>query len=156
MVTPLSQFVGSQSAIHVIVGERYKAVTDQTILYALGFWGGDEAIEAMDPNVRDRILDRPRAREIMADPPREPTYEELQERYGGPGVSEEELLLRMECSPEELAMLRVAGPPPSYDRLDAGSPLVTLVEQLTRRTDRDYIHIHKAGLSLTLARTVGA
>ena len=29
MVTPLSQFVGSQAAINVIVGERYKEVTDQ-------------------------------------------------------------------------------------------------------------------------------
>ena len=64
MVTPLSQFVGSQAAINVITGERYKEVTDQTILYALGYWGGDEAIEAMEPDVRDRILARPRAREI--------------------------------------------------------------------------------------------
>src|ERR1043166_8417625 len=30
MVTPLSQFVGSQAAINVIIGERYKQVTDQT------------------------------------------------------------------------------------------------------------------------------
>ena len=36
MVTPLSQFVGSQAAINVIVGERYKQVTDQTIEYAMG------------------------------------------------------------------------------------------------------------------------
>ena len=39
MVTPLSQFVGSQAAINVIVGERYKEVTDQIIQYALGYWG---------------------------------------------------------------------------------------------------------------------
>ena len=37
MVTPLSQFVVSQAAINVIVGERYKEVTDQVIQYALGF-----------------------------------------------------------------------------------------------------------------------
>ena len=39
MVTPLSQFVVSQAAINVIVGERYKEVTDQVIQYALGYWG---------------------------------------------------------------------------------------------------------------------
>ena len=39
MVTPLSQFVGSQAAINVIVGERYKEVTDQVIRYALGHFG---------------------------------------------------------------------------------------------------------------------
>jgi oxaloacetate decarboxylase alpha subunit len=152
MVTPLSQFVGSQAAINVITGERYREVTDQTILYALGYWGGDEAIEGMQPDVRDRILARPRAREIMADPPREPTYEELRARYAAPGVSDEEMLLRMECSDAELAALRAAGPPRRYDHLDAASPLVTLVEQLTTRTDRAYIHVQKGALTLTLAR----
>ncbi|HEX9144510.1 MAG TPA: hypothetical protein VGA09_09585 [Candidatus Binatia bacterium] len=47
MVTPLSQFVGSQAAINVIVGERYKEVTDQIIQYALGYWGR-EGTELMD------------------------------------------------------------------------------------------------------------
>ena len=48
MVTPLSQFVGSQAAINVIVGERYKEVTDQIIQYALGYWGREGA-ELLDP-----------------------------------------------------------------------------------------------------------
>ena len=48
MVTPLSQFVGSQAAINVIVGERYKEVTDQIIQYALGYWG-QEGAELMEP-----------------------------------------------------------------------------------------------------------
>ena len=63
MVTPLSQFVGSQAAINVIVGERYKQVTDQTIEYAMGIWG-KEGAEFMDPNVKEKILNRPRAKEI--------------------------------------------------------------------------------------------
>ena len=48
MVTPLSQFVGSQAAINVIAGERYREVTDQVIEYALGYYG-ETAVEAMDP-----------------------------------------------------------------------------------------------------------
>jgi oxaloacetate decarboxylase alpha subunit len=152
MVTPLSQFVGSQAAINVITGERYKEVTDQTIFYALGYWGGQECIQGMHPDVRDRILARSRARELGASPPREPTYDDLRARFGGPGVSDEEMLLRMECTPEELAALQAAGPPRDYEHLDAGSPLVTLVEQLTRRTDRSYIHVQKGDLALTLAR----
>jgi hypothetical protein len=48
--------------------------------------------------------------------------------------------------------LRAAGPPRRYDHLDATSPLVTLVEQLTRRADRGYVHIQRGDLSLTLAR----
>ena len=62
MVTPLSQFVGSQAAINVIVGERYKEVTDQVIQYALGLWG-KEAPDLMDPDVKDKILSRSRAKE---------------------------------------------------------------------------------------------
>jgi oxaloacetate decarboxylase alpha subunit len=152
MVTPLSQFVGSQAAINVITGERYKEVTDQAIFYALGYWGGQECIDGMYPDVRDRILARPRARELAASPPHEPTYEEIRARFGGPGVSDEEMLLRMECTPDELAALHAAGPLRDYEHLDAGSPLVSLVEQLTRRTDRGYIHVQKGDLALTLTK----
>ena len=106
----------------------------------------------MQPDVRDKILARPRAREIMADPPREPTYEEIVARFGGPGVSEEEMLLRLEASDDEIAAMRVAPPVRGYEPLDATSPLIKLVEQLTRRTDRGYIYVQKGDFSLTLAR----
>src|SRR5512142_1963748 len=62
MVTPLSQYVGTQAAINVILGERYKEVPDQVIQYALGIWG-KEAVEVTDPDVRDKILGRSRAKE---------------------------------------------------------------------------------------------
>jgi oxaloacetate decarboxylase (Na+ extruding) subunit alpha len=153
MVTPLAQFVGTQAAINVIVGERYKQVSDQTILYALGHFGGEEAIEALDPNVRDLILDRPRARELAAWEPPQPTRAEARARWGGPGVSDEELLLRYEVGEAALAELRAAGPPRSEDALDADQPLVTLVAELTRRADRRYVHVQKGDFSLTLQRT---
>jgi oxaloacetate decarboxylase alpha subunit len=150
MVTPLSQFVGSQAAINVIVGERYKEVTDQTILYALGYWGGDEAIEALAPNVRDTILARPRARELAAWEPPALTIADLRAQYGGPGVSDEELLLRYEVGEEAIAAVRAAGPPRAYDHLDGSQPLVALIEALTRRTDRAYVHVQKGDLAITL------
>lgn len=156
MVTPLAQFVGSQAAVNAIVGERYKEVTDQTILYAQGRWGGQECIDAMDPNVRDRILDRPRARELAAWEPPQLTYEELRARYGGPGVSDEEMLLRYEVGDDAIAAMRAAGPPRSYEHLSADRPLVTLVEELARRTDRHYIHVQKGDLQLTLAKRGGS
>jgi hypothetical protein len=58
----------------------------------------------------------------------------------------------MECSDAEIAALRAAGPPRRYDHLDAASPLVTLVEQLTKRTDRGYVHVQQGDFSLTLSR----
>src|SRR4029077_19916017 len=61
MVTPLSQFVGSQAAINVIIGDRYKQVTDQIIQYALVYWGREGA-ELLEPQVKTKILDRPRVK----------------------------------------------------------------------------------------------
>ncbi len=150
MVTPLSQFVGTQAAINVIVGERYKEVTDQAILYALGAWGGQEAIEGMHPDVRDKILNRPRGRELAHWEPPSLTADEVRQQYGAPGLSDEELLLRLEVSDDEIAAMRAAGPPRSYDYLDADRPLVSLVRALAKRSDRQYIHLEKGDLSLTL------
>ena len=81
MVTPLSQFVGSQAAINVIVGERYKEVTDQVIKFALGHAGAEGARD-MAPDVKDKILDRPRAKEWAKWTPDEPTPDEMRRRLG--------------------------------------------------------------------------
>ena len=65
MVTPYSQFVGTQAALNIITGGRYKVITDEIIHYALGWWGEDER-SSIDPNVRDIILSSPRAKELGA------------------------------------------------------------------------------------------
>ncbi|MFQ5683003.1 MAG: hypothetical protein ACE5HC_06995 [Candidatus Binatia bacterium] len=153
MVTPLSQFVGSQAVINVIVGERYKEVTDQVIHYALGRWG-KEGGSSMDPNVKDKVLNRPRARELASRGPSELSLREVRRKLGGRGVSDEELLLRWLLSKEEIDTMRAAGPPKEY--LSATQPLVTLIEELTKRTDCNRIQVQKPGLSLTLERRGGS
>src|SRR5947208_1456524 len=85
-VPPLSQFVGSQAAINVIVGERYKEVTDQVIRYALGHFG-EEAVTAMDQEVRSKILDRPRAKEIIAQTRSHPTIADMRRDLDAANVS---------------------------------------------------------------------
>ncbi len=113
MVTPLSQFVGSQAAINVIVGERYKQVTDQTIEYAMGIWGKEGAVY-MDANVKEKILNRPRAKEIAERPHPTDSLQELRQKYGGAGVSDEDVLLRFFTSKEDVDRMRAAGPARSY------------------------------------------
>jgi oxaloacetate decarboxylase (Na+ extruding) subunit alpha len=93
MVTPLAQFVGSQAAINVMTGQRYKHVTDEIIQYAIGIWG-KEAPEVMDPDLRADILSRPRAREVGTGITEEPELEEVRAAYG-PGLSDEQLLTRV-------------------------------------------------------------
>ena len=153
MVTPLSQFVGTQAAINVVVGERYKVVSDQAVELALGYWGGEEAINSMNPEVRQKILDLPRAREMAANPPVEPGLSEIREQYGGPGVSDEELLLRFEIGQAEIDLMRSAGQPRPY--VTDEPPLVMLLRELADRGDRNFIRIQKEGVSITLGKQAG-
>ncbi len=149
MVTPLSQFVGSQAAINVITAERYKEVTDQVIQYALGIWG-KEGAELMDPEVKDKILSRPRAKKWENWTPPDPSLQEVRRKFGGPGVSDEELILRVYAGEDALKLILSAGAPKEY--LDATQPLSLLVREISKRTDCNYVRIEKPGLSVTLGR----
>src|SRR4051794_6559008 len=149
MVTPLSQFVGSQAAINVIIGERYKEVTDQVIRYALGHFG-EEAVTAMDQEVRAEILDRPRAKEIMAQTRTHPTMADMRRDLDAATVSDEELLLRWLLTKDDIAAMRAAGPAQEY--VTARHPLVKLMAELTQRSDCNLIQVSKTGFALTLER----
>jgi oxaloacetate decarboxylase alpha subunit len=153
MVTPLSQFVGSQAAINVIVGERYKEVTDQIIQYALGYWGR-EGSELMDPAVKAKIMDRPRATEWAKWQPPEPTIQEIRKKLGAEGVSDEELLLRWNLSVDEIETMRAAGAPKEY--LTARQPLVNLIDALSKRDDYRQIIIQKGPMVISLQKGAAA
>ncbi len=149
MVTPLSQFVVSQAAINVITGERYKEVTDQVIQYALGLWGKD-APALLDPDVKDKILSRRRAKEWEAWRPSEPSLQEVRNKFGGPSVSDEELLLRVYAG-EAAAKALGAESPRSY--LSAQQPLVRLIEELSKKKGVSHIFICRPGFSLRLRKS---
>jgi oxaloacetate decarboxylase alpha subunit len=150
MVTPLSQFVVSQAAINVIVGERYKEVTDQVIQYALGLWG-KEAPELMDPEVKDKLLSRARAREWQAWEPPNLSLEEVRKKFGGASVSDEELLLRVYAGEDAVKSMAAANRPRDY--LSAKQPLVRLIEELSSRKECRHVFIRKPGFSLTLGKS---
>ena len=149
MVTPYSQFVGSQAAINVIVGERYKEVTDELIQYAAGLWGEEEQA-CIDPNVKDKILGRRRAREISQVKPAEMSLKELRRQYAAPGVSDDDLLLRYFAGADEVAALRAAVKPQS--NVSVKHPLVALVEKLAQSGEARQIYIQNRQLSLRLGQ----
>jgi oxaloacetate decarboxylase alpha subunit len=153
MVTPLSQFVGSQAAINVIVGERYKEVTDQIIQYALGYWG-QEGADLMAPDVKAKILDRPRAKEWAAHRPPEETVAELRKKMNAEHVSDEEFLLRWNLEEKEIQAMRAAGAPQEY--LTARQPLVNLIDALSKRSDYHHIVIRKGETVVSLSREAPA
>jgi oxaloacetate decarboxylase alpha subunit len=148
MVTPLSQYVGTQAAINVLLGERYKEVPDQVIQYALGFWG-KEAIEVMDPDVRDKILSRPRAKEWTHWEQPEPTLHEVRQKLGV-HLSDEELILRFFAGDDYVNALPDGGRP--RQSLNGDLPLVKLIEQLSQRKGSNQIYIQRPGFSVRMEK----
>ena len=147
MVTPLAQFVGSQAAINVITGERYKEVTDQSIQYALGHWG-KEAPVVMDPNIKDKILDRPRANDWRKWSPPDLSLKEVRQKFGGSGVSDEELVLRVIAGEAAVKAMLAAGAPKEY--VSADTPLIKLIGELSQRKDVTQVYIRKGDFTLRL------
>ncbi len=152
MVTPLSQYVGTQAAINVIVGERYKEVPDQVIQYALGLWG-KEAIEVMDKNIRDKILSRPRAKEWTHWEQPEPTLHEIRQKYGA-NLSDEDLILNYFAGADYAKALPNGGKPREY--LDATQPLVKIIEQLAKRKDSNQVYIKQPGFTIKMEKRPSA
>jgi oxaloacetate decarboxylase alpha subunit len=151
MVTPLSQIVGTQAAINVIAGERYRQVTDETIHYALGRHGGREAVEGMDPDVRDRILDRPRARQLEHWEPPNPTLAELRERFGM-DVSDEDLILRAIVGDDAADVVRNVPTPRPI--LTTEQPLTSLVQELARLDNHRFISVRRGDVAVTVKKRV--
>jgi oxaloacetate decarboxylase alpha subunit len=149
MITPHSQFVVTQSALNVATGERYKHVIDELILFAQGVYGEDSGYTWMDQNLKDRLLGMPRARELAARQKRDVTLNEIREQLGGPGVSDEEFLLRyIMKGEEEIAAMHAAGQPKRY--LSIAMPLLTLVQELGKHEAVRFIQVQRGRDSLVI------
>lgn len=149
MVTPYSQFVGVQAVFNVMLGERYKEVSDQVLEYALGIWGAAER-DAIDPDVRDRIVSRPRAKVISQWTAPDTSVEDLRRQLGGPGVDDDELLLRYFAGVDETKAMRAA---PRRGDMDATEPLARLIENLGKRKTFGHVRVEKDGMVIQLGRT---
>lgn len=150
MVTPYSQFFGVQAAINVMVGQRYQEVTDEVLLYALGYWGEEEA-QSIEANLRDRLVSSARAKELAQLKAPEMTLREFREKFGGDRVSDDDKLLNFFAGAEALAALKTAGAPKVY-RSSTATPLVALIEQLSRRKAATQVYIKREGFSLRMER----
>ncbi len=147
MVTPFPQIVCTQALFNVIAKERYANVPDQVIRYVIGRFGHPTA--PIDPDVKQRILDRPRARELMKEPP-PPTLAELRRRFG-PSIPDEELLLRAVMPSEQVDAMLAASPPERHYNPDA-RPILKLLSSLTKRSTSREIVVEKPNFRLELRR----
>lgn len=151
MVTPLSQFIGTQAAINVMTGGRYEQVTDECIYYALGQFG-KEATEVMDPDVKDKILSRNRAKELASKEFPELTLPEVRRKYGE-SLTDEELILRAFIDEQAVEVARQSRPS-SEGGLSSRQPIVELVGSLSRLKDRGFVSVQKGGdFSLVMSKS---
>ena len=79
----------------------------------MGIWGREGAA-FMDTNVKEKILNRPRAKEIAERPHPSDSLQDLRRKYGGQGISDEEVLSRFFTSEEDVERMHAAGPPRHY------------------------------------------
>jgi oxaloacetate decarboxylase (Na+ extruding) subunit alpha len=145
MVTPFPQMVCSQALYNVIGRERWDTVSDQVIRYALGRFGRPTA--PIDPQVAERILSRPRAKELAAEPP-PPSPAELRRAFGR-GISDEELLLRATMPGEQVDAMRAAGPAKRHYNPDL-APVLRLLRELRTRPSVPDLVLEKDDFRLEL------
>jgi oxaloacetate decarboxylase alpha subunit len=147
MVTPFSQILGTQAVINVVSGKRYSMAPQETIMYILELYG--RAPAPIDPEVKDRILGLPEAAGYLGWTPPQPTVAELRRKIGRPGISDDELLLRLLFAAEHVDATLAAGPTrTAYPMGD--KPIMALVDELMSRKRPGYLHVRKGSFSFTL------
>jgi oxaloacetate decarboxylase alpha subunit len=150
MVTPFPQMVMGQALANVLGAgsSRYEVVPDQVIRYVLGSFGKPTA--PVEPWVLDRILDRPRARELAAEPP-PLSVAELRQRLPQ-GISDEELLLRFGMPAGEVDAMIAARPAPRHYHPEV-QPVLRLLRELGSRPPVERLVVEKPGFRLELRGT---
>jgi oxaloacetate decarboxylase alpha subunit len=145
VMTPFAQMVMTQAVMNVTGSERYSVIPDEVIRYALGKFGRPN--QPIAPNVLDRIMSLPHTAEIAAEPgPAD--LSDLRKRIG-PGLSDEEFLLRATMPAAQIDAMQAAGPAPRvYDPMVR--PVMDLIRQLVSRTDVTRLSVQKAGFKLEL------
>ena len=145
MATPFSQLVGIQAVLNIVTGKRYGTVPDEVIQYAAGFYG--QTVAPIDPEVLDRIMAAPRAKEVVANPPESPDVEELKKRHDT--QDEDELIYRAFLPQSDIDAMRAAGPV-KQDYPLLSSPELEQVRKLMQLADVPLIQIRSETMDLTL------
>src|SRR5207237_9757259 len=124
---------------------RYEVVPDEVVKYVLGHFGDPPS--AVDGEVRERVLGTRRAREL--DRPREePSLADLR-RAAGPGLTDEEVLLRSVLTKDQVGAIR---PFPADALRGVEMALKTLLGELARRPEITSFAVSRAGFRLALSK----
>jgi oxaloacetate decarboxylase alpha subunit len=154
MITPFSQYVATQATMNIVTGERYKMVIDEIVRFARGAYGRDSGYESMDQDLKDRVLGSQRAKELaeIDERAKQPlSMTEARERFGGPGVSDEELMMRVIMGGAgEIDAMRTSGPPKPY--ASGAMPITRLLEEVSKLERVRSVHIRRGTDSISLQK----
>jgi oxaloacetate decarboxylase alpha subunit len=99
--------------------------------------------------LRDRLLSLPRAAELAKREKPNATLKELRDALGGPGVSDEELILRYVMKGEqEIRAMRAAGGPKRY--FSGELPLIALLRRLQNCSNVRFVSLQRGAERLRL------
>jgi oxaloacetate decarboxylase (Na+ extruding) subunit alpha len=147
MATPFSQLVGTQAVLNIVTGKRYSSIPDEIIQYAAGFYG--ETAGPIDQNIKDIIMSSPRAKQVVANPPPQPSIEDLRAEYGT--EDDDELILRALVPGEGLEKMRKSGPvETTYPYLS--SPELNEVSRLMKIAQSPLVQVISDDFEMTLKR----
>jgi len=165
MVTPFSQFVGSQALMNVLAEksgqERYSRIPDEVLKFVLGHFGTPEG--PISPEVLEKVAALPRTAEFSV-PKVERTLEELHAEYAakfGRELTEEEMLLRI-VMPEDQAEIAInAAPAPTWSgsrsarKTPSGSVTraASFIEAVNALPNWKHLNVNFNGESIRLHRT---
>ncbi|MDH4382979.1 MAG: pyruvate carboxylase [Gammaproteobacteria bacterium] len=147
MATPFSQLVGTLAVLNIVTGKRYSVIPDEVIQYAAQHYGA--TVAPIEPNVLDKIMSAPRAKEICANPPEQPTLAELHKRFGT--TNDDELILRALVPSSEVDKALAAGPvKTSFPMLS--SPELDQVQRLMKLANSAVVQVSSPDFKLSLRR----
>lgn len=147
MATPFSQLVGTLAVLNVVTGKRYSVIPDEVIQYAAGYYG--DTVAPIEENVLDQIMSSSRAKEVLANPPAQPSIEDLKKQYGTDDP--DELILKALVPEPALAKMRAAGPV-RQDYPLLSTPELDQVRRLMKVANVPTVQIQSAAMDLTLRR----
>ncbi len=147
MVTPFPQIVCTQALFNVIGDERYDKIPDQVIRYVMGRFGRPTAPVA--PEVKDRILNNSRAREIEKEPPKL-TLEDARKNFPK-DMPDDEFLLRAVMPAGQVDAMMAAGPTKRKYNPDSRS-IISLLKEIADRPVMAKVVVEKPGFKLELRR----
>ncbi len=143
MGTPYPAIIAAQAVMNVVQGERYKVVPAEVKKYVCGYYGALRI--PVDPEVVDRVMENGPRSVAETPQPLDPIVPALRARY--PQADDDELLMRYMAGDERYEGLNPTLVP---DEFSADTPLVKLVERLSKRANKSWIHVSGVNFAVSV------